>query len=43
MTKLVSAGAVLAVALGLAGNAAAANEEAAVSDPYLWLEGVEDA
>ena len=34
--------ATLALAIGLAAGAAHANEEAKVSDPYQWLEGVED-
>ena len=34
--------AALALAMGLAAGAVHANEEAKVSDPYQWLEGVED-
>ena len=34
--------AALALAMGLAADAAHANEEATVSDQYQWLEGVED-
>ncbi|WP_202845360.1 prolyl oligopeptidase family serine peptidase [Luteimonas saliphila] len=42
MAKLIPAIALLAVAIGLAGGLAHANEEVEVSDPNQWLEGVED-
>ncbi len=40
--KSIPMSAALALAVGLATGPVHANEEAAVSDPYQWLEGVED-
>jgi len=42
MAKFIPVSAALALAMGLAAAPLHANEEAAVSDPYQWLEGVED-
>ena len=42
MAKFIPVSAALALAMGLAAAPVHANEEAAVSDPYQWLEGVED-
>ena len=42
MSKFIPVSAALALAMGLAAAPVHANEEAAVSDPYQWLEGVED-
>ena len=41
MAKLIPMSATLALAIGLAAGVAHANEEAAVSDPNQWLEGVD--
>ena len=43
MARLIPMSAAVALALGLAAGAVSAREEANVSDPYQWLEGVEDA
>ena len=42
MAKLIPVSAALALAVGLSAGLVHASEEAAVSDPYQWLEGVED-
>ena len=42
MAKFIPVSAALALAIGLAAVPLHASEEAAVSDPYQWLEGVED-
>ncbi len=42
MAKLIPVSAALALAVGLSAGPVHASEEAAVSDPYQWLEGVED-
>ena len=42
MARLIPMSAAVALALGLAAGAVSAREEANVSDPYQWLEGVED-
>src|SRR5690606_34664649 len=42
MAKFIPVSAALALAMGLAAAPAHANEEAVVSDPNQWLEGVED-
>ena len=42
VVKPIPMSATLALAVGLATGLVHANEEAAVSDPYQWLEGVED-